>query len=453
LSPTARGAYRIKCLNLHKSQLVDGKPACAGLANNERMATCSQSVERWVKILIEPRDYFRLLLRLALPILALLLALIPVHLGRAQGEFSLRFYGTGRDGVDRVMIPLDAPPRPVDVGGDFTIEFWLKALPGDNAAPACSPGEDNWIYGNVVIDRDVYFAGDYGDYGISLADGRIVFGVNNGSEGTTLCGQTNVTDGRWHHIALTRSASSGSLAIFIDGRLDARGEGPTGDVSYRDGRATQYPADPFLVIGAEKHDAGPEYPSFRGWLDEVRMSRIIRYRGAFTPPTAPFTPDADTVALYHFNEGAGATVRDSSGAPGGPSDGALRVGGSPAGPAWSEDTPWISSSASPTSPTSLPSQSTPALSPQPSLTTIIAVVTNVPLPTDTPALPTPPTSAASPPTPISLPSPALPTAGAVAPSPTPGAAPAPPNPPYWLLIIAVAGLALAGVGMALMRRR
>ncbi len=387
--------------------------------------------------------------------LALLLTVLPESI-QAQGDFSLRFYGTGRDGVDRVMIPLDAPPRPVDVGGDFTIEFWLKALPGDNTASACSPGEDNWIYGNIVIDRDVYFVGDYGDYGISLADGRVAFGVNNGSEGTTLCGQTDVTDGRWHHIALIRSASSGSLAIFIDGRLDARGDGPTGDVSYRDGRATQYPADPFLVIGAEKHDAGPEYPSFRGWLDEVRISRIIRYRGAFTPPTAPFTPDPDTVALYHFNEGAGVTVRDSSGAPGGPSDGALRVGGSPAGPAWSEDTPWISSSASPTSPTSPLAQGTPASSPQPSLTTIIAVVTNVPLPTDTPAPPTPPTSAASPPTPtpISLPSPALPTAGAVAPSPTPGAAlPAPPNPPYWLLIIAVAGLALAGVGVALMRRR
>ncbi|MBO9335991.1 MAG: hypothetical protein J7455_15040 [Roseiflexus sp.] len=377
----------------------------------------------------------------ALVALALLLTVLPESI-RAQGDFSLRFYGTGRDGVDRVMIPLDAPPRPVDVGGDFTIEFWLKALPGDNAAPACFPGEDNWIYGNVVIDRDVYFAGDYGDYGISLADGRIVFGINNGSEGTTLCGQTNITDGRWHHIAVTRSASDGSLAIFIDGRLDARGEGPTGDVSYRDGRATQYPADPFLVIGAEKHDAGPEYPSFRGWLDDVRISRIIRYHGAFTPPTAPFTPDADTVALYHFNEGAGTTVRDSSGAPGGSSDGTLRIGGSPAGPAWSEDTPWMDLSASLPSPT-----------PQPSPTTMIAVVTNVPLSTDIPVPPTQPTSAASLPKPTSLPSPTLPTAGMVAPSPTPGAASsAPPNPQYWLLIIAVIGLALAGVGVALMRR-
>lgn len=385
--------------------------------------------------------------------LALTLAVLPVPV-RAQGDFSLRFYGTGRDGVDRVIIPLDAPPRPVDVGDDFTIEFWLKALPGDNAAPACFPSEDNWIYGNVVIDRDVYFAGDYGDYGISLADGRVVFGVNNGSQGTTLCGQTDVADGRWHHIAVTRSAVDGNLALFIDGRLDARGDGPTGDVSYRDGRATQYPADPFLVIGAEKHDAGPEYPSFRGWLDEVRISRIIRYRSAFTPPATPFTPDPDTVALYHFDEGASITIRDSSGAPGGPSDGTLRVGGSPAGPVWSEETPWISLSASPPSPTSPPVHGAPAPSSQPSPTALVTVATNVPSLTDTPTPPTPPPDAAPPPTRISAPSPTPPTTGAVAPSPTPdAAAPAPLNPPYWLLIVAVTGLVLAGVGMALMRRK
>lgn len=385
--------------------------------------------------------------------LALILAVLPVPVW-AQGDFSLRFYGTGRDGVDRVIIPLDAPPRPVDVGDDFTIEFWLKALPGDNAAPACFPSEDNWIYGNVVIDRDVYFAGDYGDYGISLADGRVVFGVNNGSQGTTLCGQTDVADGRWHHIAVTRSAADGNLVLFIDGRLDARGDGPTGDVSYRDGRVTQYPADPFLVIGAEKHDAGPEYPSFRGWLDEVRISRIIRYRSAFTPPAAPFTPDPDTVALYHFNEGAGVTIRDSSGAPGGPSDGMLRVGGSPAGPAWSEETPWISLSASPPSPTSSPVHGAPAPSPQLSPTAMVTVATNVPSLTDTPTPPTPLPDAAPPPTRIFAPSPTPPTTGAVAPSPTPGAAaPAPLNPPYWLLIMAVAGLVLVGVGMALMRQK
>ena len=49
----------------------------------------------------------------------------------------------------------------------------------------------------------------------------------------------------------------------------ARGSGPTGDVSYRDGRSTTSPDDPFLVIGAEKHDAGAAFPSYHGWIDEV----------------------------------------------------------------------------------------------------------------------------------------------------------------------------------------
>ncbi|MCS6840580.1 MAG: LamG domain-containing protein [Roseiflexus sp.] len=397
------------------------------------------------------RPYMLTLLRLSLFTLALLLLLMPARHGRAQGDFSLRFYGTGRDGVDRVVIPLDAPPRPVDVGGDFTIEFWLKALPGENAAAPCTSGGDNWINGNIVFDRDVYFAGDYGDYGISLAGGRVAFGVNNGAEGTTLCGRADVTDGRWHHLAVTRSAANGALAIFVDGRLDARGDGPTGDVSYRDGRTTQYPADPFLVIGAEKHDAGPEYPSFHGWIDEVRISRVVRYREAFVPPTTPFAPDPDTVALYHFNEGAGTAVSDASGAPGGPSDGFLRIGGSPPGPEWSNDTPWIRPIAPTAASPSIPAQTTLPLILQPSPNVGAATQTSAPSPAETAS----PTALASPATPVMtlLPSPQeMPVAGTVVPSPV--AAPHPSvDPSFWLLGVIAAGLLLAGVGLALMVQR
>lgn len=389
------------------------------------------------------------LLRLPLLILTLLLTLIPAHPGRTQGDFSLRFYGAGRDGADRVVIPLDAPPRPVDVGDDFTIEFWLKALPGENAAAPCIPGGDNWINGNIVIDRDVYFAGDYGDYGIFLAGGRVAFGVNNGAEGTTLCGRADVTDGRWHHLAVTRSAADGVLAIFVDGRLDASSDGPTGDVSYRDGRTTQYPADPFLVIGAEKHDAGPEYPSFRGWIDEVRISRVVRYREPFTPPTAPFPPDPDTVALYHFDEGTGATVYDTSGAPGGPSNGFLRVGGSPPGPAWSNETPWRMLAESTTATISPPAPIAPLPTPQPSLDSVAATETSTP---DLAA--TPPPTASVPPGASMIPTSLheAPTVAPVSPSPV-APPPASSNPPFWLPGIAAAGLLLAVAGLVLMLRR
>jgi hypothetical protein len=258
-----------------------------------------------------------------------------------NADYSLRFYGNGANDIDRVKIKLDAPARPVDVGGSFTLEFWMKALDGENVGVAACDTNDGWITGNIIFDRDVYGAGDYGDYGIALSDGRVAFGVSKGSAGNTICGATNIADGQWHHVAVTRHKQTGALQIFVDGVLDAQGTSATGNVSYRNGRATGYPnSDPFLVIGAEKHDAGSAYPSFRGWLDEVRISRGIRYVNNFPPPSQPFVTDTRTLGLYHFDEGAGKKVNDSANAVGGPSNGKRKFGGSPAGPEWSSDTPF-----------------------------------------------------------------------------------------------------------------
>ncbi|MGC9040369.1 MAG: LamG domain-containing protein [Roseiflexus sp.] len=255
----------------------------------------------------------------------------------ASSGYALQFYGNGVSDIDRVKVRID-PQVPADVGGDFTIEFWLKTTA---TGGSCSPGAsgDGWIAGRTIIDRDVYGGGDYGDYGISLAAGRICFGVAQGSSGRTIYGGTNVANGQWRHIAVTRNTSSGQMRIFVDGQLDAQGTGPTGDISYRDGRATAYPnSDPFLVFGAEKHDAGAAYPSYIGLLDDIRISNGVRYTGAFTRPTAPHTVDGQTVALYRFDEGSGTTIIDS--APGGGSPGERRFGGSPAGPAYVNDTPF-----------------------------------------------------------------------------------------------------------------
>ena len=263
--------------------------------------------------------------------------------GDLHAESSLRFYGNGvaAPTFDRMVVPLDAPARPVDVGaGDFTVELFLRAAAGSNTSLAtCAAVNDSWIEGNIVVDRDVFGDGDFGDYGVSLMSGRLAFGVNNGSAGTTACGSTDVRDGFWHHVAATRRASDGLLQVFLDGTLEAQVSGPTGNLSYRDGRSGMT-WDPYLVFGAEKHDAGAAYPSFSGWLDEIRISTVRRYTSPFTPPTSPFTTDAQTAALYHLNEGAGTNILDSSGTPGGPSHGERRVGGSPSGPVWSTDSPF-----------------------------------------------------------------------------------------------------------------
>jgi hypothetical protein len=257
--------------------------------------------------------------------------------------YSLRFYGHGSGDIDRVKIKIDAPAVPADVGSNFTIEFWVKANASDNASAACAPGGVNWIYGNILVDRDVFGNGDYGDFGISLAGGRVAFGVGKGASANTICGTTNVADGLWHNVAVTRGATYGDMRIFVDGILDGSGRGPTGNIAYRDGRPTSYPnSDPYLVLGAEKHDAGPEFPSFNGYLDELRISSSVRYTRNYSPRATAFTADTATAALYHFDEGplgacAGA-IADSSITHKSPGQ-CMYGGTAPAGPEYSGDTP------------------------------------------------------------------------------------------------------------------
>jgi hypothetical protein len=274
-----------------------------------------------------------------LPLTAVLLAATPA----AAAESSLRFFGNGvaAPTLDRVVVPLDAPARPIDVGaGDFTIELFLKAPLGSNGSTvACTAANDAWIFGNIVVDRDIFGPGDFGDFGLSLMRGKAAFGVADASSGATACGATDLRDGAWHHLALTRRESDGLVQVYLDGFLDGQAAGPAGNLSYRDGRSGET-WDPYLVFGAEKHDAGAEFPSFSGWLDEVRVSTVRRYTAAFVPPSWPFATDPATAALYHFDEGSGTVALDSSGVSGGPSHGERRVGGSPAGPVYSGDSPF-----------------------------------------------------------------------------------------------------------------
>jgi hypothetical protein len=253
-------------------------------------------------------------------------------------NYCLRFRGNGVDDIDRIKIPIDNPHNKLDMGESFTIEFQLRANLTDNplGIAATTGSNDDWTMGHTMIDRDVFGNGDYGDYGLSLANGRIAFGVNDGSQSYTILGNINVADDQWHHVAVIRNHSNGELAIYVDGQLDVSYiTGITGDISYRDNRSTTWPNDPYLVIGAEKHDYdNTNYPSFNGYLDELRISNVVRY---FTNYIAVnrFTDDASTVLLYHLDEGFGAIAHDSAYLFDGTLlHGSLQIGGNPTGPEW-----------------------------------------------------------------------------------------------------------------------
>ena len=64
------------------------------------------------------------------------------------------------------------------------------------------------------------------------------------------------------------------------------------------------------LLGAQRR--GQIRNIFSGKIEEVRISRTLRYNGDFTPARR-FTPDMDTIALYHCDEGTGDKLTDSSG--------------------------------------------------------------------------------------------------------------------------------------------
>lgn len=266
--------------------------------------------------------------------------ILSLTLAARGGNFSLRFYGTGTGDIDRVKIPSDGAGNLMNIGnGAFTIEFWMRAFLSENAGTVSPGANDNWVTGNIIFDRDIFGDGDYGDYGISLGSGRIAFGVNNGTASRTILGSTQVANGQWHHVAVTR-AFNGAMAIFVNGTQDAYyATGPSGNLSYRTGRTTSWPNDPYLVIGAEKHDYDPStYPSFSGWIDEVRISTNVRYTSTFQRPSDVFLPDGFTVGLFTFNEGSGSVVTNWAQLPS-PTHGVRMVGGAPERPSYSTNVP------------------------------------------------------------------------------------------------------------------
>lgn len=224
---------------------------------------------------------------------------------------ALLLNGAGVQDGDRVKIPVRNTAANIGAT-DFTIEFWLNATLTANRSSTCTEGNDTWITGNIILDRDIFNTPSYGDFGVSLAGGRIAFGLHNGSQGMTICSPANIADGQWHHVAVSRRASDGMMYIHIDGVLSRSYDGPNGNISYNNTRTTTWPNDPFLVIGAEKHDYDPStYPSYAGLFDELRVSSSLRYSGNFSRPGTPFSYDASTILLYHFDEtGTPATTVD-----------------------------------------------------------------------------------------------------------------------------------------------
>ncbi len=207
------------------------------------------------------------------------ISLLPAAVASAQSGGALLF-----DGGDQVAINTTLGNFGT---GDFTVEFFYKTTSTGSTLltkrGAC--GHENFFQFSAA-------AGVGGE----LDDNNTNYNPYGGGIG--------LNDGLWHHVAFTRTG--GAARAFVDGVLI---------VTSTTGGATNLVNGNTLRIGTGPCVGQNGSTNFQGTLDELRLSSVNRYPGAgsFARPTAAFSPDASTLALYHFDEPSGQTVLDATG--------------------------------------------------------------------------------------------------------------------------------------------
>lgn len=176
--------------------------------------------------------------------------------------------------------------------GGFTCEYWLYV----NDITSCQYPTSLAISvgpGNNEIADNYWSLGP-------IANGALQLYYYTGSLRYITSSANLVLANTWNHIAM--SCNGLAVNLFLNGDLI---------VSSTASATPQFSiATPFdLGIGGVGNSSG----TWNVYMRELRVSSIQRYTANFTPQTTPFTSDANTQLLLHFDEPLGSTTfTDSS---------------------------------------------------------------------------------------------------------------------------------------------
>lgn len=191
----------------------------------------------------------------------------------------------------RVVAQLDGTlfasvPRVIQ--DDFSIELWLEA--------DSSPSGDFFADSSALVFSDVETV-QVDDFAAGILNGKFSFSV--GAPDTAATSVSDVTTGAWTHVAATRSAETGIVLVYVNGVLEAAQVGNTNPLDDA----------PTIDIGGRE---GRNF--FSGLLSELRIWNDVRSQRELTENMRATLTGSEQglVGYYRFDDGAGATARDSS---------------------------------------------------------------------------------------------------------------------------------------------
>ncbi|MFN5417474.1 MAG: LamG-like jellyroll fold domain-containing protein [Flavobacteriia bacterium] len=192
------------------------------------------------------------------------------------------------DGVDDELSQWASSITPQN--SDFTIEFWTKFCTDSGYVRQAIMGNSSNFELNFFRTPDQI---NYYQFCAMSSDNAWV------------CHQDHnyPADLDWHHVALMYQHSTDEFTYYFDGI----------DGTLSDQYDFNFTVNGLFYVGRSGYQTWT-YGSFKGYIDELRISDTIRYNQAFIPPTTAFINDNRTTGLWHFSENNPVdTVFDASG--------------------------------------------------------------------------------------------------------------------------------------------
>jgi hypothetical protein len=192
-------------------------------------------------------------------------------LGGAQLSTAVKKYNNASIYFDGTGDYLYSPPNlNYAMGsGNFTIEFWYYPVTHTNTDPTIMGN-----YNATWTSNKWAFHAPHASYASKYS-----FWVNNYAAGSAILVSTsNITNGAWAHIAITRSGST--WRMFVNGTIQAT---TTSSVALDGGTAASMDG---FYIGANFYSSGGGR-HINAYIDDLRITKgYARYTANVTPPTA-----------------------------------------------------------------------------------------------------------------------------------------------------------------------
>jgi hypothetical protein len=184
--------------------------------------------------------------------------------------------GLNKDG--NTAVKFDGANDYIRVANDLGVDFTLECLINTSTNSRTAGGWEPWS-GDGIIWAD--WPGGANDFILAVINNGLSFLDGNGTH--IVHGTTNVVDGCWHHVAVSRQAG-GLINLYLDGRLEAFGAAGTGLLNAR----------PYIDIGGNTGDS--RY--FNGLIDEVAFYNAVLTQGQISQHyVASIVPEPSSLAL------------------------------------------------------------------------------------------------------------------------------------------------------------